>query len=169
MSLAKQLNSPILLTPKSGLNEEIIKKIEDLKVESIFIIGGEGSVSTAAEDSLRKLSNISITRLSGNNRYETSITVANYIHSNFNIGSEIVVTSGLGFADALSIAPIAARKGMPIILSSKDTLSDTTKSYLTEKKITKSYIVGGTGVISDELLNKFPGAARISGADRYDS
>ena len=169
VSLAKQLDAPILLVEKSMVSEETITKIKDLKVQTLFIIGGEASISKTTEDALRKIPNISITRLSGSNRYETSVTIANYIHSNFNTGSEIVITSGLGFADALSIAPIAAKKGMPIILSSKDTLSDTTKTYLSEKKITKSYVVGGLGVISDSLLSKFPGSERIAGADRYDT
>ncbi len=43
------------------------------------------------------------------------------MYNNFTISDNIVVASGNGFADALSIAPIAAKKGFPIILSPKDT------------------------------------------------
>ncbi|MHB9936751.1 cell wall-binding repeat-containing protein [Clostridium sporogenes] len=167
--LAKQLNSPILLNSKSELNNDQIQQIKNLKVERVFIIGGYSSISKSIEDKLRKNYNLNVIRLSGKNRYETSISVANYMYNNFTISDNIVVASGNGFADALSIAPIAAKKGFPIILSPKDTFLDETSKFLSNKKISKSYIVGGSGVINDSVLSKFPFSERIGGTDRYDT
>ncbi|EJO5348241.1 cell wall-binding repeat-containing protein [Clostridium botulinum] len=165
--LAKQLNSPILLNSKSKLSNNQIQQIKDLKVEKVFIIGGYACISKSIEDKLRGNYNLKVIRLSGKNRYETSISVANYMYNNFNISDKIVVASGNGFADALSIAPIAAKKGFPILLSPKDVFLDKLGSFLSNKKISKSYIVGGSGVISNSVLSKFPSSERIGGSDRY--
>ncbi|MEY7998785.1 cell wall-binding repeat-containing protein [Clostridium sp. Mt-5] len=117
--LAKKLSAPVLLTTKSEISNEVINKIIQLKVENLFIIGGEGSISKNVEDTLKRETNVNIVRLFGITRYETSMAVAKYMYSNFNMNKEIVVTSGLGFADSISVAPIAAQKDMPILLTDK--------------------------------------------------
>lgn len=163
--LAKQLNAPILLvgnTLDSALNTELTR----LAVKNVFIVGGEGVVSKSIRDQLEG-KHLTVTRLSGVNRYETSLNIANYIVEKFNIGSEIVVATGEGFPDALSIAPIAANKGMPIILSPKDEFLDITKKYITDNKVTKAFVIGGTGVISDKVMQQLPLPERVWGADRF--
>ncbi len=163
--LAKQLNAPILLigtTLDTAINNELTR----LKVKNIFIVGGEGAVSKGIKDQL-SLKGIIVTRLSGNDRYETSLSIANYIKEKFNLGTEIVVAAGGGFPDALSIAPIAASKGMPIILSPKDELPSSVKKYIIDNKVKKAFVIGGTGVVSDKVMQSLPLAERVSGDDRY--
>ncbi|MGV8980870.1 DUF5050 domain-containing protein [Clostridium sp.] len=164
-SLAKQLNAPILLigtTLDTAINNELTR----LQVKNIFIVGGEGAVSKSIKEQL-SLKGITVTRLSGVDRYETSLSIANYIKEKFNLGTEIVVAAGAGFPDALSIAPIAASKGMPIILSPKNELPSSVKKYITDNKVTKAFVIGGTGVVSDKVMQNLPLAERVSGDDRY--
>jgi putative cell wall-binding protein len=163
--LAKQLNAPILLIGQS-LDTSINNELKRLQVKNIFIVGGEGVISKSIKDQL-VLRGITVTRLSGNNRYETSLSIANYIIHKFNLGTEIVVASGEGFPDALSIAPIAAIKGMPIILSPKNQLPDSVKRYVADNKVTKAFVVGGTGVVSDKVKQALPLSERVWGSDRY--
>ena len=163
--LAKQLNAPILLVGKT-LDTAINNELSRLQVKNVFIVGGEGIVSKSIKDQLSS-KGITVTRLSGNDRYETSLSIANYIVDKFDIGTQIVVASGVGFPDALSIAPIAASKGMPIVLSPKDVLPASVKKYITDNKVTKAYIIGGTGVISAKVMQGFPLAERVWGEDRY--
>lgn len=163
--LAKQLIAPILLVGKT-LDSTLEAELNRLQVKNVFIVGGEGVVSKDIQEKLEK-KNLTVTRLSGNDRYETSLEIANYIISNFTVGTEIVVATGEGFPDALSIAPIAASKGMPIVLSSKDELPDSVKNFITNNKITKAYVIGGTGVISDNVMQQLPSPERVSGADRF--
>ncbi|MGK0468137.1 MAG: putative cell wall-binding protein [Clostridium sp.] len=163
--LAKQLNAPILLVGKtldSTLNTELIR----LNVKNVFIVGGEGAVSKAIKEQLEQ-NHLTVTRLAGNNRYVTSLNIANYIVEKFNVGTEIVVATGEGFPDALSIAPIAANKGMPIILSPKNQFPDSAKKYITDNKVTKAFVIGGTGVISDKVMQQLPSPERLGGADRF--
>lgn len=163
--LAKQLNAPILLIGTT-LDTAINNELNRLQVKNVFVVGGEGVVSKSIKDQLSS-KGITVTTLSGNDRYETSLSIANYITEKFNLGTEIVVASGGGFPDALSIAPIAASKGIPIILSPKNELPDIVKNYITDNKVTKAFVIGGTGVLSDKVMQALPLAERIWGEDRY--
>lgn len=163
--LARKYNAPILLTDKSGLSDGTINELKRLKVKKVFIIGGPGVLSENVEN---QLSNAGITnneRLWGKDRYETSLKVAESLGE----VDSVVITSGNGYADSLSIAPIAAKKGIPILLTEKDNLTDSGKAYIKNKSIKKSYIIGGTGVISDKIQNELPNATRLSGQDRFET
>ena len=65
------------------------------------------------------------------------------------------------------MASIAASKGMPIILSPKAELPDSVKRYVTDNKVTKAFVIGGTGVVSDNVMNELPLAERVCGDNRY--
>lgn len=163
--VAKKFNAPILLTPSSTLSGEIKSEIARLKASHIIIIGGNASVSDAIEKQLSGMS-LDVQRFGGKDRYETSAIVASKLLAS---AKEIVIASGQGYADALSIAPIAAIKGMPILLTSKDSVSDSVKSYIDENKanIDKTYVIGGTGSISDSVAGSLPISFRINGSDRF--
>ncbi|HBM74479.1 MAG TPA: hypothetical protein DD429_02850 [Clostridiaceae bacterium] len=163
--LAKQLNAPILLAGKT-LDSILETELNRLQAKNVFIVGGEGVVSKDIQNKLEE-KKLTVTRLSGNDRYETSLKIADYIADNFNAGNEIVVATGEGFPDALSIAPIAANKGMPIVLSSKDVLSDDAKSYIKDNKVAKAFVIGGTGVVSDKVMQQLPLPERVAGIDRF--
>lgn len=163
--LAKKHNAPILLSTKDGLNSETVTELKRLKVEKVFLIGGTGSLSESIENELNNIGIKNVERLWGRDRYETSVKIAQSLG---NVDS-VVITSGNGYADSLSIAPIAAAKGMPILLSDKEDLSDSVKEYIKNLNIKSSYIVGGTGVISDKILNLIPNCKRLSGKDRFET
>ena len=164
--LARKLNAPILLTEYSSLRSEISEELTRLGVKNLYIIGGLSVISKAAEDEI-VLKGITCTRIFGNDRYETSIKIASLM-GEFN---EIVVATDTNFPDALSIAPIAAKKGMPIILSTKDELPESVSRFLKNiKNITRSYILGGTEVISNSVAGQLPGnPIRIYGNNRFET
>lgn len=160
--LAKKYNAPILITNHKTLNAYVEKEIERLGVKNIFIIGGTGSVSQVIEDKLTA-KGIKCIRIKGNDRYETSAAIANYI----GISKEVVVATGENSPDALSIASYAALKGMPILLTKSNKLPDPISKYMAKSGVTKSYAIGGTAVINDSVFNALPGRERLSGKDRY--
>ncbi len=162
--LAKKYNAPILLNSGKGLDNRVKTELKRLNVKQAFIIGGKGVISKAAEDTLNEL-NIKNTRLYGQDRYETAVKVAEQLGN----VKEIAVASGENFPDAMSIAPIAAQKSMPIILTSGGKLPDSASNYIKDKNITNSYVVGGNDVVSDETLSKLPKAERLYGDSRYDT
>lgn len=162
--LAKKYNAPILLTAGDILTEELDAELDRLKVKNVFIIGGTGSVSSNIEDKLKQ-KNISYTRLSGANRYETSVAIANYLGSS----TKVFVVNGENFPDALSIASYAASKGIPILITQKNILPLGALNYIRENGVTDTYVIGGTSVVSNFILYQLPNPQRIYGDDRYET
>lgn len=166
--LAKKYNAPILLVSKDKLDNQsavdnVTSELSRLKVKKVFIIGGTGAVSEAVENVI-KSKGIELERIAGKDRYATSIEIAKQVGSD----NGVVVATGQDFPDALSIAPIAASKGMPIILVPKDEVTTEIKDYLTANNISKTYVMGGTDVISDNVSKEFKNVERITGNDEYE-
>ncbi|GAB6168187.1 cell wall-binding glycosyl-hydrolase Cwp19 [Clostridium carnis] len=172
--LATNLNAPILLSEYNVLPEVTKSEISRLGAKNAIIVGGEGVVKKGVEDQLRSLGINSVKRLGGRDRYDTSLEIAKYIDSNLYDVENIVVSNGLGEADALSIAAIAGREKMPIILSEVNGYKDSIYNWLKGKALNNAYIIGGTGVLSNEILNKTNAITssdisnnRLGGRDRY--
>lgn len=160
--LAEKNKAPILLTSRDALSSEAKEQLTKLKVKKVFIVGGTASVSNNVKSEITNM-NIETTRIYGKNRFETSLEVAKVL-GNIN---GVVVTNGYGFADALSIAPIAAKKGIPILLTDKDDLSTPIKEFLHNSSYNESYIVGGTGVVSNKIASQLNNVTRLGGNSRY--
>lgn len=164
-TLAKKYNAPIILTNKNSLNASAAKELKRLNVKTVFIAGGSGVVSDNTETMIRNLG-INVQRISGANRYETSVKIAESLDTT---SSGIFLATGDNFPDALSAASLAAKKGMPIILTPKDSLDKSVQTYLSDRSISKVYVIGGEGVISSKVFNMLPNAERIYGNDRYET
>ncbi|KGK91517.1 cell wall-binding protein [Desulfosporosinus sp. HMP52] len=161
--LAQKYNAPLLLTTKNTLHQQTKAQLERLKVKKVIIIGGTGIISSGVEQSIKDLG-IGVTRIAGTDKYDTSIKIAQAMGE----FDQAVIASGETFPDALSIAPIAAMKGMPILLTPKDKLPTNIEGFL-EKNVRSTYVVGGTGIISDNVLKQLPSPRRLSGITRYDT
>ena len=99
-----------------------------------------------------------------------------YIDQNLYNVENITVAYGLGEADALSIAPVSGRDKMPIILVRKDHVTGNVYNWLKSENIKNAYIIGGTSVVSDAVLNSINGITaqniagnRLGGANRYET
>ncbi|WP_039657080.1 cell wall-binding repeat-containing protein [Clostridium tyrobutyricum] len=165
--IAKKYNAPILLTSSKTLNNTIKSEITRLNAKNVIEIGGTASISSNIENQLKSEMLLKVTRLGGTDRYETSANVARELGD----VSDMVLTSGLGYADALSIAPIAASKGYPILLTPKNSVTNSVKSYINSHKSdsTKVYVIGGSGVIPESILSSVPNPMRIFGQNRYET
>ncbi|MGG7058027.1 cell wall-binding repeat-containing protein [Clostridium tertium] len=124
----------------------------------------------------KKIGITSIERLGGSDRYATSLQIAKYIDTNLYDVENIVVSNGLGEADAMSIASVAGRDQMPIILSRADKLNDDIYNWLKGENLNSAYIIGGQTVLSNNILNSVNAITsldisnnRLGGANRYDT
>lgn len=162
-TLAKKLNAPILLTEKNKLNENTKNELKRLNVKKVYLIGGNGVIGTEVENELKNMK-ISTTRIYGKDRFETSVKIAEKLDN----VKELVIVTGEDFPGALYMAPIAAKKGIPIILVPKDEVPDSIKKFVKGKNISKSYIIGEQDLISDSVASGLPNPDRIYGIDRYD-
>lgn len=160
--LAGKLNAPILLTDKDSLNPKTRTALQDLKVMTVYVVGGTAVVSVNIENQLIN-AGYSVKRIAGQDKYDTAIKIAEELGD----VSEVAVTTGDDYADALSIGAIAAQKQMPIILVPKDYITSSIHSYISSKNITKTYVVGDQSLISDNVVNNFNNPERILGQNKY--
>ena len=163
--LAQKHKAPILLTASDSLPAPTKQALADLEVNQVIIIGGTGVIAPSMEAELQAMG-ISTTRLAGQNRYETALKIADQVQSS---PSQLFVCTGDDFADALSVAPIAAIEQIPIILVSGDSLASSVQEYLdlNSAHITKTFVIGYSDVIRDQVAGQFPHVERIVGADKY--
>lgn len=174
--IASYYNSPLLLVEKSSIPSDTQNEIKRLKAKNAIIIGGTGVVTQAVEKQLNSLGITKITRLGGANRYETSLQVAKYIDQNLYDVENVVIANGYGQADALSIAPVSGRDKMPILLVETNNIPSNVYNWLRDEALNNAYIIGGTGVVSNNVLNKINSITnqnisgnRLGGADRYET
>lgn len=163
--LAKKYNAPILLTSLKQLSNEIVAEIDRLQASTIVIIGGYGAVSADVENWLKDQKGLNCERISGNDRYETSLNIAQYLDAN----GTVFIATGKDFPDALSIASYAASNEIPILLTETEGLSAEALEYIKTTGTDKSYVIGGTGVLSPKIEAQVPNPERIAGIDRYET
>lgn len=159
--LADKYNAPILLVTKDSVPYSVKQELKRLKPSKAYILGGSSVISSSVEAQFKSLG-ITATRVAGENRYETAAKIAALVG-----GSQAIVTYGRDFPDSLAVAPVAASKSMPILLTEKNHVPEETKKALNQ--YSSSILVGGKGVVSDSVKNQLPRATRISGKDRYDT
>lgn len=161
--LAYKENAPILLTHQASLTAKTKEEIERLNASKVIILGQTAAVSSNVEDQLRKMG-LKVERIGGKTRYATAALVAKRLPSD-----KAIVAYGYNFPDVLSVAPYAAKNGIPILLTNNDGLPAVTKDALTGK--TSATIVGGTVVVSDKVKNSLPVATktRIAGNERWET
>jgi putative cell wall-binding protein len=162
--LAGKYNAPILLTPKAALDTDVEKEIDRLKPKNVFIVGGTGVVSSAIETKL-KGKGITVTRIAGANRFETSALVAKYLSSS----TMAFIVTAYNYPDALSIASYAAYSKAPILLTAANKLDPSVSKIVFNGVIKNTYIIGGSGIISESLGKTLPTPKRIAGANRYET
>lgn len=117
----------------------------------------------------------SLTRFFGQTRYETAKSIAEYY--NPGMVQNVILSTGNGFADALSASVLAHQKDAPVLLTDVTVEgSQEAISYITQHlDLTGTvYLIGGLGVISKEFETKliglgFNNIVRIAGSDRYDT
>ena len=174
--LAGALTSPILLTRRDSLPSETTTVLAGLQAKSVTLLGGTSAISGAVEDDLRRRG-LDVRRVAGTTRYETAAAAARQAALAAAIGTvaskkTAFVATGEAFADALAAGPASFAGKLPILLTTRDSLSAPTKQAIQDLKIEQVIILGGTnavGVGAEGELRSTPGVtgvARIVGADR---
>lgn len=118
---------------------------------------------------------ITIWRHAGDNRFTTSLSVAEAMRNELGGGQFdcVIVASGVNFADALSGSYLAAVKKAPILLAYKDAQNQQTAAYIRQNlKVGGTvYILGGTAAVPasmDKLLSGLD-VRRLDGANRFET
>jgi len=162
---------PLLLTAPNTLPSDVATEITSLAPSRIVIVGGTGAVSTGVETALKALAP-TVTRVAGDNRYQTSLAVAEYAFTD--PVSTVYMATGRTFPDALAAGAAAAKAGGPLLLvnGNAKTLDALTRTVISTTLTPKTIVVvGGPSVMSAGVLAAAKGLAttttRVSGGNRY--
>ena len=86
------------------------------------------------------------------------------------------IVYGQGEADALSAGAISGQNRIPILLTRSDSINSEVKSWLSSEKLSNGYVIGGTTVISNNILKELNAITtndvsgnRLGGATRQDT
>ena len=187
--LASEKHAPLLLTSKDKLDSNVkseIKRVMDLKSTSgintskkVYLAGGVNSISKEVENELKDMG-LKVTRLSGDDRYETSLAIADEVGLD---NDKAFVVGGTGLADAMSIAPVASQlkksngdldvvdgDATPIVVvdGKAKTINNETEDFLNNAQVD---IIGGENSVSKDVEKSIDDATgkepnRTSGDDR---
>ncbi|MDU1010059.1 MAG: cell wall-binding repeat-containing protein [Finegoldia magna] len=147
---AEKDKAPILLVRVNAIDKSVEDVIKSSKASLINIAGGEISVSENTKANIKKISNATVNRMGGADRYETSILLAKYSGAK----EVVVVASGENFADALVAAPFSAKQNGAILLTNEEKLGQKAEQFIKDTKFNKSYVIGGEKSVSEDVINQ---------------
>lgn len=163
---AKLKNAPILLTDASNKpSAELTATLTELGAKNIYIVGGKGVVTEAIEKELAK--NYTVERIGGTSRYETNAEIAKKVLAETKAEKAVLVNGQDGYADALSVASIAATKGYPVVFGNTNNVPTVVKDAV--KDVKEVLAVGGEAVLPDTVLKTVEAKRIAKGADRFDT
>ena len=159
--LAFQYDAPILLTNTNTLTDDTMKEIKRLGAKHAILLGGSVAISEAVVTELKNMG-VSYERIAGKSRADTAVEIAKKLMPS----DKAIIVDGSNFPDAISIAPYAAREGIPIYLTQGGKLSEETEIEL--KKAKQIYVIGGSSAVNDSIVKEWD-AIRITGKSRYET
>lgn len=161
---AASLDAPILLTAGNKLDSRVISELQRLNPQKVIILGGKAGLTSSIETALDSLS-LSWERIGGENRYETSVLLAEQLSSD-----SLIIANGDNFPDALSAASYAGIKQIPIVLTSTS-LPPSVVEFTKKAQPQHIIVVGGEGVVPTEALTKsgLSIETRLGGQNRYET
>lgn len=173
--LATTYEAPILLASKDVVPSNIINEIKRLKTKNIIVVGNNNDVSEKSVSELKK-TGASVSRISGSNNYELSLNIAKAIDNHHDVNKAYIANGSEGQIDALTIAAKAGQDKQPIILAGKDSIDLATYNWLKSENLSDAYLIGGTEVLSNTVLNKVDDIVasdvtknRVFGSDRHET
>lgn len=132
---------------------------------TIYILGGIKAVSASIERELRKLTEGTVFRAQGKDRYETNRMILMLCED---LGKEILICTGKDYADSLS----ASSCNLPVLMVNGSSLSEQQKQFLHESNFERLTILGGEKAVSsslEEQLKEYGEVSRIGGSNREET
>jgi Tol biopolymer transport system component len=176
-ALAAAKAGPLLMTPPTSLDAatktEIARVLGSNKSATVYLLGGTGAISQAVQNQLAV--SYTVVRLSGLDRYATSIAIADAINPN---PAFVLAATGQDFPDALSAGAAAGSYDGPdsdssavVVLTNNQIMPPATKTYLdtwtarnSADPDTQLFGIGGQAVAA---IAGYDNTFGVVGFDRY--
>lgn len=161
---AAKVNGAILLTDGDKLPASTVAAIRRMRPRAIYALGGNAAVSEAAFREAQSLApNAIAQRLSGADRYQTSLAISKKFFGNN--PSKRYVASGQKYPDALAGGALAGREKAPLILVPNNPYSPNV-SY---GRNALTIVLGGRSAISDAMYQALGASKRYAGNNRFET
>ncbi len=170
-ALAGAVTGPVLLTKPTTLLTQVRDEIVRLGATKVYVVGGAGAISEAVKNAVDALPGVDVERVAGADRYETAAAVARKVQAlTGGPVQSVFLVRGDDFADGVAASPYAYETRFPVLLTQRDSLPAATQSVIGDLPLDSVQVVGGTGAVSDTVVNQLPSGLTIArhwGANRY--
>ena len=190
--LATMTEAPVLFTDKTSVPTDVVEEMKraldiksipvgKLEDTTVYVVGGDNKIDDSVIAQIKKELGVTVKRLAGNSRTETSVKIAEEMKAiakknSTNINDKVFVVGRDGEADAMSIAGYAASQKSPIIVADRTELTDDAVDFISKEAQTADIIGGNTVVNTDieaklvEILdNKKDSVERVEGSRRAET
>lgn len=146
---------PVLLSETDELPAETVSQLiraRESGVTKVLVIGGPEAIEAHVDKVIADLG-LTVQRLAGENRYATSLAVAQAAAARSAVAPDtLVVASGESFVDALPAGPLAARAGGSLLLVPPCNLRDPSHvgAYVAGRYV-DGYVVGARSAVSESV------------------
>lgn len=201
--LSHVLQAPVLLTGRgsSTLNKATAdymkEQVKAGKLKYVVVLGGTDAIPGAIESYINndKDLKLDVSRMYGENRYETARQIAEFMRGTGNVWksisaamkksgvdidndlrtqsfTQVILANGTRFADGVIASVPAAKFGTPVLLTEANSLHKEAKEFIEETAAAqgtfRTYLMGGTAVLSDNVYGQIKGSkTRLDGENRY--
>ena len=152
---------PTVLTRSDALPEETEEALEIIGATDVIILGDDSVIDDDVEAHLHMLG-YATRRVTGDNRYETSVALASDALARFDSTEQpAVFASGRAFPDALSAGSLAASLGAPLLLvPPTEKLPGTSERFLRDHadRFSMGVVVGGPAAADEYVLAQLDAA-----------
>lgn len=144
--------APLLLTPQGSLNRWTAQVLERFTPAKVVVLGGPGAVSAATFDQIAAHTPNAV-RVGGSDRYETSALLSKAVFPAAKDVTQVFLSSGLTFPDALAASPAVGVLGdISLLLTRPDCLPAASVAEVARLSPELITAIGGTAAVSDAAL-----------------
>ena len=162
-TLARHLRAPLVLVPRDAVPPAVMAFLAARHVGRLLIVGGTDTVPEPVATALAR-SGAAVTRIAGEDRYETAALVARQIGAPSRLA--VVAPGGdANLATAVAAAGVAAASGRPLLLVRASGVPAATATAYRALRIRSAVCAGGTAELPAGVLAAVPGCVRVGGAD----
>lgn len=154
--LAVAGDGPLLITPPTGLTDEVLAEIERVLPDGsdVLVLGGRQALPRSVDADLRE-AGYEPRRIFGSDRFETSVAIAEALGD----PDLQLLTTGVVFPDALTAGTAAATVGGAVLLTEGDRPNETVSAYLAAN-------AGERVAVGGPAARAYPDAEALVGVDR---
>ncbi len=144
---AAQTRSAVVLVDglAGSLDPAIERLIRSLSPETVLIVGGLSAIGLALQDDVATLAP-STERLSGADRYATSLAIAQWGRAR---ADSVLLATGVAFPDALAASVWAGQLAAPLIVVPPTCVPAATRAALSDLGVASATLIGGTSSLSE--------------------